>query len=145
MQTLLFPLHAFLSEKKKFKGYFFFEYERTVLLTVYFSLEIRSSINFSPKITYEASSGLILQRLPCSISLALYSLSYIGSFYVWQFLYYQISFQIRFPPSHYSVLLSVCSLFLFLSDSSPISEFGLAFVSYFLVFYSPVSFSCSFT
>lgn len=83
--------------------------KRNVLLRVCFSLEIRSSTNFSSNYLWRTYLlSLILQRLPCSVSLALFSLSYIGSFYVWQFFYYQISFWIRFPPV--SLLLS-CSVF----------------------------------
>lgn len=144
MQTLLFPLHAFLSKKKIFfKDTFFLEYERTLLLTVYFSLEIRSSINFSPKITYEDSSGLFN-----SSKIALLHL--FGSlFFVIHWLVSCLTVPllpdfISNPISPVSLLclaLSVCSLFLFLSDSSPISGFGLAFVSGFIL----VSFSCSFT
>lgn len=114
-----------------------------MLLRVCFSLEIRSSTKFSSNYlwrTYLVS--LILQRLPCSVSLALFSLSYIGSFYVWQFFYYQISFWIRFPPCLItSVLLCVCSLFLFPSDNSLISRFGFAFVSCFLVLFSCLFFA----
>lgn len=116
--------------------------KRNVLLRVCFSLEIRSSTNFSSNYLWRTYLlSLILQRLPCSVSLALFSLSYIGSFYVWQFFYYQISFWIRFPPCLItSVLLCVCSLFLFPSDNSLISRFGFAFVSCFLVLFSWVLF-----
>lgn len=111
-----------------------------MLLTVCFSLESRSSINFSKNYLWRPHLvSLILQRLPCSVSLALFSLLYISSFYVWQFFYYQISFWIWFPPCLIaSVLLSV--LFLFLSDNSLISGFGFAFVSCFLVLFSCVLF-----
>lgn len=116
-------------------------------LRVCFSLEIRSSINFFfPNYLWRPHLvSLILHRLPSSVSLALYSLSYIGSFYVWQFFYYQITFWIRFPPV--SLLLS-CSLFVlfFFSCLTILLLVDLVLLLFHAFwFYSLVSYFCSFT
>lgn len=118
------------------------EHKGNVLLTVCFSLESRSSINFSKNYLWRPHLvSLILQRLPCSVSLALFSLSYISSFYVWQFFYYQISFWIRFPPCLItSVLLSVLFFFSCLTILLLVDLALLLFHAFWV--YSLVSYFC---